>query len=112
MESVCKSVQHCQSNPDISSTDVKSMHHCCGFQYTVVSPYFPQRTVNYHGKNAGVKFVEAILGEEKVVKNWKYENEKKNHDLTDDEEKQFQDEKHCHVCKDRILSSDQDPTSA
>merc|ERR1711888_213345 len=31
---------------------------------------------------------------------------------TEDEENQFQAEKHCHVCKDRILSSDKDPTSA
>merc|ERR1712055_190183 len=112
LESVCKSVQRCESNPGISSTDVKSKHHCCGFQYTVVSPYFPQRTVRIQCENAGVKCVEALIGEEKVLKKWKNENEKKDHNLTEDEEKQFQDEKHCHVCKDLILSSDQDPSSA
>merc|ERR1712030_211403 len=77
-ESVCKSVDHCESNPDISSTDVKSIHQCSGFSYTVVSPHFPQRSVKYKGENAGVKFLESILEEEKVINDWKYENEKKN----------------------------------
>merc|ERR1712239_24940 len=92
MESVCKSVEHCESNPDISSTDVKSIHQCSGFQYTVVSPHFPQRSVKYKGENAGVKFLQSILEEEKVINDWKYENEKKNHDLSSNEEKKFQEE--------------------
>merc|ERR1712208_271929 len=110
-ESVCKSVDHCESYPDISSTDVKSIHQCSGFSYTVVSPHFPQETVTYAGKNAGIKFLESVLEQEIKINDWKKENEKKNHDLSDDEEKQYQEENQCHICKDRILSSDQDPTS-
>ena len=53
-ECVCKSLDHCESDPDKSSTDLKTIHHCSGFSYTVASPHFPQKTVSYRGQDADV----------------------------------------------------------
>ena len=64
-ESVSKTLDHCESDPDKSATDLKSIHHCSGFSYTIISPHFPQKTVSYRGPDADARFLESVLEEEK-----------------------------------------------
>ena len=79
------------------------------FIYSSISS-FTSKDSDYRGPDADARFLESVLEEEKKINEWKKENEKKNHNLSDDEEKKYQEEKHCHICKDRILILNKDPS--
>ena len=102
-------VSGCEPNPNMSWTCVKTMHECSGFSFTVISDHFPQRTITYSKKSptedVGVTFLKRLFEEQDRIKKWQKENEKKQHDLSDEEEKQWNAETNCHICGELFLKS-------
>ena len=87
-----------------SGTILKSKHVCSGYSYTVVSPHFANRVRTYRGEDAGKHFLERIMEEEIKISKWLKENEMKEHNLSPDEERQWEAETICHICKDKFYS--------
>ena len=77
------------------------------FSFTIVSPYYKgKKTFTYRGINPVVHFLKTIEQEEKRVRNFLYKWEKKQPDLTLDEEISFLNATHCYLCNDLLLSKD------
>ena len=87
-----------------SGTILKSKHVCSGYSYTVVSPHCANRVRTYRGEDAGKHFLESIMEEEIKISKWLKENEMKEHNLSPDEERQWEAETICHICKDKFYS--------
>ena len=96
--------QQVDDDPHSSGTTLKSKHVCSGFSYTVTSPHFPQRVKTYRGEDAGKHFLESVMEEEIEISTWLKEIEKKEHDLSPEEERQWKAETKCHICKDKFYS--------
>ena len=90
--------QPADDDPHSSGTTLKSKHICSGYSYTVVSPHCANRVETYRGEDAGKHFLESVMEEEIRLSTWLKENEKKEHDLSPDEERQWQAETKCHIC--------------
>ena len=84
-------------DPHSSGTTLKSKHICSGYSYTVVSPHCANRVRTYRGEDAGKHFLESVMEEEIEISKWLKEIEKKEHNLSPDEEKQWQAETKCHI---------------
>ena len=69
----------------------------------IISPYFPSRTETYRGEDAGEKFLKVILEEEKSILKWMKENEKELN-LSKEEQLEFQQADHCHICKEKFIN--------
>ena len=92
-----------------SGTILKSKHVCSGYSYTVVSPHCANRVRTYRGEDAGKHFLESIMEEEIKITKWLKENEKKKHNLSPEEKKQWKEEKTCHICKEKFLKDSTNP---
>ena len=101
-ESINQQVDVDESNPQGSGTTLNTKHICSGYSYTVVSPHCPNRVKTYRGEDAGKHFLESVMEEEIKISKWLKEIEKKEHNLNPDEEKQWQAESKCHICKDKF----------
>ena len=108
-ETINVPIHTCSPSPSSSSTHKKTLHVCSGFSYTVTSPYFPKKVKTYRGEDAGEKFLRNILEEEKIILNKLEKLEIKNHKLTAEEKKQWEEEKTCHICKEKFLKDSTDP---
>ena len=87
-----------------SGTILRSKHVCSGYSYTVVSPHCANRVRTYRGEDAGKHFLESIMEEEIKISKWLKENEMKEHNLSPDEERQWEAETICHICKDKFYN--------
>ena len=92
-EAINKKIVNHEVDLENSKTINKTEHICSGYSYTVVSPFFENRVKTYRGEDAGKHFIETVLREEIRISKWLKEMEKKEHNLTADEEKQWQAEK-------------------
>ena len=92
-----------------SGTILRSKHVCSGYSYTVVSPHCANRVRTYRGEDAGKHFLESIMEEEIKISKWLEENEKKKHNLSPEEKKQWKEEKTCHICKEKFLKDSTNP---
>ena len=92
-----------------SGTILRSKHVCSGYSYTVVSPHCANRVRTYRGEDAGKHFLESIMEEEIKISKWLEENEKKKHNLSPEEKKQWKGEKTCHICKKKFLKDNTNP---
>ena len=92
-------LQGCEPNPHQSNTHEKTLHEVSGFTFVTISPYFPTKKQTYRGPDAGKKFLEEIMKEEKRILKLMYESEKTMIFSSTDEEK-YNAAKHCHICKD------------
>ena len=108
-ETINVPIHTCSPSPSSSYTHKKTLHVCSGFSYTVTSPYFPKKVKTYRGEDAGEKFLRNILEEEKIILNKLEKLEIKNHKLTAEEKKQWEEEKTCHICKEKFLKDSTDP---
>ena len=108
-ETISRKIHGCDPSPTLSYTNKKTLQTCSGYSYTVTSPHFPERTRVYTGEDAGEMFLRNILEEEKRVFSTLKKIEKKNHNLSEEEEKQWQEEKKCHICNDAFLKDDNPP---
>ena len=102
-EAINKKIINHEVDQENSKTINKTEHICSGYSYTVVSPFFENRVKTYRGEDAGKHFIETVLKEEIIISKWLKEMEKKEHNLTADEEKQWQAETKCHICSDKFL---------
>ena len=108
-ETINDKAHGCEPNPQNNETDnsswtkIKTKHKCSGYSYTVISPYFPSRTETYRGEDAGEKFLKVILEEEKSILKWMKENEKELN-LSKEEQLEFQQADHCHICKEKFIN--------
>ena len=102
-EAINKKIINHEVDQENSKTINKTEHICSGYSYTVVSPFFENRVKTYRGEDAGKHFIETVLKEEIIISKWLKEIEKKEHNLTADEEKQWQAETKCHICSDKFL---------
>ena len=109
-EAINQPVDDDESDPE-SGTTLKSKHVCSGYSYTVVSPHCANRVKTYRGEDAGKHFLESILEEEIEISNWLQEVEKKEHNLSPEEERQWQAETKCHICKDKFYKGCKPPAS-
>ena len=98
-------------DPHSSGTTLKSKHICSGYSYTVVSPHCANRVRTYRGEDAGKHFLESVMEEEIRLSSWLKEIEKKEHNLSPEEEKQWKAETTCHICKDKFLKGCKPPVS-
>ena len=96
--------QPVDDDPHSSGTTLKSKHICSGYSYTVVSPHCANRVRTYRGEDAGKHFLESVMEEEKEISKWLEEIEKKQHDLSPEEERQWKAETKCHICKDKFYT--------
>ena len=96
--------QPVDDDPHSSGTTLKSKHICSGYSYTVVSPHCANRVRTYRGEDAGKHFLESVMEEEIKISKWLKENEMKEHNLSPDEERQWEAETICHICKDKFYS--------
>ena len=87
---------------DLKKTTIKTKHICSGYSYTVVSPYLKNRVVTHRGEDAGKHFLESLMAEEIRLSKWLKEIEQKEHNLSADEERQWQAETKCYICKDKF----------
>ena len=87
---------------DLKKTTIKTKHICSGYSYTVVSPHCPNRVKTYRGEDAGKHFLESVIAEEIRLSKWLKEIEQKEHNLSADEERQWQAETKCYICKDKF----------
>ena len=69
-----------------------------------MSPHCANRVETYRGEDAGKHFLESVMEEEIRLSTWLKEIEKKEHNLSPDEERQWQAETKCHICKDKFYS--------
>ena len=107
-EAINQPIDDDESDPE-SGTTLKSKHVCSGYSYTVVSPHCANRVKTYRGEDAGKHFLESILEEEIEISNWLQEVEKKEHNLSPEEEKQWKAETKCYICKERFLKESTNP---
>ena len=110
LEAINQPVDDDESDPE-SGTTLKSKHVCSGYSYTVVSPHCANRVKTYRGEDAGKHFLESILEEEIEISNWLQEVEKKEHNLSPEEERQWKAETKCHICKDKFYKGCKPPAS-
>ena len=103
-ETVNRKLLGCEPDPKSSYTNMQTLQEASGFTYTVVSPYFPNQVKTYRGEDAGEVFLRNILEEEKNVFKILEEIEMVNHNLSPEEERQWQAETKCHICKERFYS--------
>ena len=108
-ETINVKIEGCKADPTISNTNKKTIQKCSGYSYKVVSPYFPNKVKTYRGEDAGEVFLRNILEEEKKIFKMLNIIEKKNHNLTPEEEKQWQEEKKCYICKEVFIKDDSKP---
>ena len=108
-ETINVKIEGCKADPTISNTNKKTIQICSGYSYKVVSPYFPNKVKTYRGEDAGEVFLRNILEEEKKIFKMLNIIEKKNHNLTPEEEKQWQEEKKCYICKEVFIKDDSKP---
>ena len=94
---------------DLKKTTLKTKHICSGYSYTVVSPYLKNRVVTHRGEDAGKHFLESLMAEEIRLSKWLKEIEQKEHNLSADEEKQWQAETKCYICKDKFYKGCKPP---
>jgi hypothetical protein len=109
-EAINQKMHSCEPNPKTSCTNHKTKHICSGYSYTVVSPHFKNRVRTHQGEDAGKDFLESLLEEEIRINKWLKEMEKKEHNLTADEEKQWQAETKCHICDDKFYKGCKPPS--
>ena len=93
-------------NAEKSYTKRILQHQASGYSFTVVSPYYGNKTITYRGPNAIPHFFQSIEREEKKIRNWFYKNEHKMDKLTIEEEKDFRESQQCYLCKEEIFSND------
>ena len=108
-EAINQKVDSLESDLQNSKTIIKTKHICSGYSYTVVSPYLENRVVTHRGEDAGKHFLESIMTEEIRISKWLKENEKKEHNLSVDEEKQWQAETKCYMCNDKFYKGCKPP---
>ena len=101
--------QPVDDDPHSSGTTLKSKHICSGYSYTVVSPHCANRVRTYRGEDAGKHFLESVMEEEIEISKWLKKIEKKEHDLSPEEERQWQAETNCYICKERFLKNSTNP---
>ena len=97
---------HEVENAEKSYTKRILQHQASGYSFTVVSPYYGNKTITYHGPNAIPHFFQSIEREEKKIRNWFYKNEHKMDKLTIKEENDFRESQQCYLCKEEIFSND------
>ena len=97
--------------PQHSGTHIKTKHICSGYSYTVVSKHCPNKVVTYRGVDAGKHFLESLMEEEIRISKWLKEIENKEHNLSADEERQWQAETECYICKDKFYKGCKPPAS-
>ena len=93
-------------NTDKSYTKRILEHKASGYSFTVVSPYYGNKTITYRGSNAIPHFLQSIAREAKNIKKYFLQNEHKKVKLTPKEEKDFMESRHCYLCKDEIFSNE------
>ena len=88
--------------PDRNSYTVKKTHHeVSGFNYVVVSPYFPTKRETYRGADAGKVFLERIIKEEKRI--LKLMEDDKDMIMTPDDHTDFSESTLCHICEEAFV---------
>ena len=97
--------------PQHSGTHIKTKHICSGYSYTVVSKHCQNKVVTYRGVDAGKHFLESLMEEEIRISKWLKEIENKEHNLSADEERQWQAETECYICKDKFYKGCKPPAS-
>ena len=63
-ETLNTKVDSCEPN---KGTEEKTIHEASGFNYVVISPYYPTKRETYRGPDAGKVFLERIRAEEKEI---------------------------------------------
>ena len=77
-ETVNRKINTCEPDPTSSYTNMKTIHECSGFTYTVTSPYFANKVKTYRGEDAGEMFLRNISDEEMIILSKLKNIEKKN----------------------------------
>ena len=90
--------QSCQNNPNESYTERKAMHEPCGYSLDLVSSFDSKQNKHsfYRGKDCIKNFCSDL--KELATKIINYE-EKGMIPLTDNENKFYEEQKECHICK-------------
>ena len=104
-ETVNKKLHGCAPQDTSSYTDKKTLHEVSGFTYTIISPFFQNKVKTYRGEDAGEVFLRNILEEEKFVFKILNKIERKEHNLSTEEEKRWVEEKKCHICNEAFIKS-------
>ena len=105
-ETVNRKILTCEPDPTSSYTNMKTIHECSGFTYTVTSPYFANKVKTYRGEDAGEVFLRNILEEEKNVFQILKKIEKVYPNLSLEEENRWREEKKCHICKEIFVNKE------
>ena len=98
-ETLNSKVQSCEPN---RGTEIKTVHEVSGFNYMVISPFYPTKRETYRGPNAGKIFLERILAEEKeILKLMDKANEPM--EMTEDDNKKFNKSDTCYICNELFV---------
>ena len=98
-ETLNSKVQSCEAN---RGTEIKTVHEVSGFNYMVISPFYPTKRETYRGPDAGKIFLERILVEEKeILKLMDKANEPM--EMTEDDNKKFNESDTCYICNELFV---------
>ena len=88
--------------PERNSYTVKKTHHeVSGFNYVVVSPYFPTKRETYRGADAGKVFLERIIKEERRI--LKPMEDNKDMVMHPEGHTDFSESTLCHICEEAFV---------
>ena len=98
LENILIKQQSCQNNPNESYTERKAIHEPCGYLLDLVSSFNSKQNKHsfYRGKDCIKKFCSDLKELAAKIINYK---EKEMIPLTDNENKFYEEQKVCHICK-------------
>ena len=98
LENILIKQQSCQNNPNESYTERKAIHEPCGYSLDLVSSFNSKQNKHsfYRGKDCIKKFCGDLKELAAIIINYK---EKEMIPLTDNENKFYEEQKVCHICK-------------
>jgi len=101
-ESLTTKIHSTSQDPSHSSTEKLQKHEACGFSYIVVSDRddYCKPPVVYRGENVVETFLDMLLKEQQRIETLLKDIIPMQ--LTDEEEQEFQDATHCHICNEEL----------
>ena len=92
-------VESCEPN---KGTETKTIHEVSGFNYVVISPYYPTKRETYRGPDAGKVFLDRILSEEKEILKL-MDKANKPMMMTVEDQQTFSKSDTCYICSESFV---------
>ena len=110
-EAITEKIDSCQPPDGKSYTSTYQSHKACGYSYKLICRYdqkYTEPEVNYRGEDCIEKFIRKMLAEVSHCQSVIREKFKRPLVMTDQNERDFQNAKKCHICSRKFRFGEED----